>query len=294
MTKYIGVYAALLTSRNAEGDLDLESFRRQFDLPSGNLLSGYALNGATGEFLVCTQDELARTVNIARRTVPSKQLLVGIGAGDVRGAILRGKIAEDNGANALLLPMPSFFPYRQDDLRAFVLAVADALNLPILLYNLPQFTTGLDVDTAVALLKMHDNIVGIKDSSGALDIVRAITQAKLDVARIIGNDDALCEALEQGLCDGVVSGVACTLPELITRIFVDGPTSKTFDQDRSLLNEFIEQLSSLPTPWGLKATSYVRGFSTASYPFPLSSERQTEVAALQTWFRGWVNNVTEE
>ncbi|WP_260703701.1 dihydrodipicolinate synthase family protein [Edaphobacter flagellatus] len=294
MTKYYGVYAALLTSRDAEGDLDLTNYRRQFNMPAEELLSGYAINGATGEFLICAPDELAVMVSTARSAAPSKQLIVGIGASNVRGAVLRGKIAKDNGADTLLLPMPSFFPYRQDDLRAFVLAVADAVSLPILLYNLPQFTTRLDVDTAIALLKAHENIVGIKDSSGMLDIMRAITEAKLGVARIIGNDDALCKALELGLCDGVVSGVACTLPELITRLFINGPASESFAPDRLLLDQFIAQLSLLPTPWGLKAASHVRGFSDASYPFPLSSERQIEIAALEKWFCGWMHSVIKE
>lgn len=292
MTRYIGVYAALLAPRNSVGDLASESLERQIDSLAADAISGYAINGATGEFPFCTPEELARSLSIARKAASSKQLLVGIGAGDERGAILRGKIALDSGADAVLLPMPSFFPYRQDDLRAFSLAVADEVELPVLLYNLPQFTTGLEVDTTISLLRMHSNIVGVKDSSGSLDTVRAMTESKLDAARIIGNDAALCEALKQGLCDGVVSGVACALPELMTSIFYGNPVDKAFARSRTLLEEFIAQLSQLPTPWGLKVASDVRGFANASYPFPLSTERVLEVEKLQTWFRGWMEKAT--
>lgn len=293
MTHFRGVYAALLSPRRADGALDLDSLRRQLELPERESLTGYALNGATGEFPCTTPDELAQTLKAARAAAPQAQMLAGIGAGDVHGAVLRGKIASEEGADAVLLPMPAFFPYRQDDLRAFSLAVADAVPLPVLLYNLPQFTSGLQVDTVLSLLREHDNIAGIKDSSGSLDIVRAMTVEKVQGARIIGNDTALCAAMEHGLCDGVVSGVACALPELMTRIFAASPSSESFAQDQALLKECIEHLNPLPTPWGLKVVSEVRGFTQASYPFPLSPERASEAAELKIWFAGWVDTAVK-
>ncbi|MEZ2347999.1 dihydrodipicolinate synthase family protein [Terriglobus sp. RCC_193] len=288
MTQFRGVYAAVLAPRNAYGTIDTDSLRRQFDLPERENMTGYAVNGATGEFTYATPDELALTLKMARAVAPSSRILVGIGAGDVRGAVLRGKIAAYHGAQGVLLPMPSFFPYRQDDLRAFSMAVADAVPIPVLLYNLPQFTSGLQMDTVLSLLRSHDNIAGIKDSSGSLDIVRAMTVEKVAGARIIGNDSALCPAMEENLCDGVVSGVACALPELMTRLFASRPGSESYKQDEALLKEFIEHLNPLPTPWGLKVASEVRGFTRASYPFPLSPEREAETASLRTWFAHWV------
>jgi 4-hydroxy-tetrahydrodipicolinate synthase len=213
MTKLGGVYAALLTPRDSSGELDLVSYNGQLALLGRNPVSGYAINGATGEFTICADQELDRLLNETRQKAPEAQILCGIGAGDLKGSLHLAQLAAKAGATAALLPMPCFFPYRQDDLRSFVLAVADSAKLPILLYNLPQFTSGINVDTTLDLLTSHDNIVGIKDSSGSLDIVRAITQAKLPATRLIGNDGALAGALTENVCDGVVSGVACVLPE---------------------------------------------------------------------------------
>jgi 4-hydroxy-tetrahydrodipicolinate synthase len=145
--------------------------------------------------------------------------------------------------------MPSFFPYRQDDLHAFCTAVANALPIPVLLYNLPQFTSGLTVDTVLSLLQ-HGNIAGVKDSSGSLDIVQAMSAASSVKARIIGNDAALCDAMQQGLCDGVVSGVACTLPELMTSLFATNAAGAAFAVYKAALDDFIDKLGALPTPWG--------------------------------------------
>ncbi len=292
MSRYTGVFAALLTPRTAAGELDLDSYRGQLAMPATEQLSGYAINGATGEFTFATVDELTQVTEATRAAAPLKSILCGIGAGDVRGAIARGRAAAAAGADAVLLPMPSFFPYRQDDLRVFCIAVADAVEVPVLLYNLPQFTSGLDVETTLSLINDHANIVGVKDSSGSLDTVRAMTEQKVAGARIIGNDGALAPALLQELCDGVVSGVACSLPELMTAMFATGGSGEAFAQCSDLLEEFIAQLGSLPTPWGLKVTSEVRGFTRASYPFPLSPQRVAETAALREWFEAWLPKAT--
>ena len=287
MIPFRGVYAALLSPRASDGELDVSSFRRQVVELNKASLCGYAINGATGEYPIVSEADVEVLVRTARQEAPEAEILCGIGAGDLRLTVRRARTAQLAGANAALLPMPSFFPYREDDLSAYVSAVASSVELPILLYNLPQFTSGMNVDTVLSLLVKYPNIVGIKDSSGSLDIVRAMTAAGLTHARLIGNDSALSAALAESVCDGVVSGVACTLPELLSSLFATGGHGNTFEAKSRLLDEFIDHLGSLPTPWGLKVTSAERHFTRANYPFPLSTTREAEVIELREWFRGW-------
>jgi Dihydrodipicolinate synthase/N-acetylneuraminate lyase len=287
LTSFRSVYAALLSPRAIDGELDKTSFRQQVIELNRFSLRGYAINGATGEFTIVSDTDVDVLVRVARQEAPEAEILCGIGAGDLRLTVRRAHVAQLAGAHAALLPMPNFFPYRQDDLAAYISAVASSVELPILLYNLPQFTSGLHVDTVLSLFAKHSNIVGIKDSSGSLDIVRAITAAGLKHARLIGNDSALPPALTEGVCDGVVSGVACTLPELMSSLFATGGHGDGFETKSRLLNEFIDHLGPLPTPWGLKVASAVRHFTNESYPFPLSSKREVEVAELREWFRTW-------
>jgi 4-hydroxy-tetrahydrodipicolinate synthase len=282
-----GVYAALLSPRAENGELNIPSYEDQLTQLAFVPLTGYAINGATGEFTLASDDDLESLTRATRATAPSAQILCGIGAADDRLTIRRARIAKAAGADAALLPMPYFFPYRQDDLAAYISSVAEAVDFPILLYNLPQFTSGLTADTVLALYAKHRNIVGIKDSSGSLDIVRAMTEAGLPHARLIGNDSALCDALIENVCDGVVSGVACTLPELMSTLYSAAPVSETFTAKRTQLDQFIEQLGALPTPWGLKVTSAVRDFTREGYPFPLSPEREVEASKLRAWFTDW-------
>ena len=287
LTSFRGVYAALLSPRAADGELDATSFRHQVIELNRFDLRGYAINGATGEFTIVSDADVDELVRVARQEAPGAEILCGIGAGDLRLTVRRARVAQLAGAHAALLPMPNFFPYREDDLAAYISAVASSVELPILLYNLPQFTSGLHVDTVLSLFAKHSNIVGIKDSSGSLDIVRAMTAGGLPHSRLIGNDSALSTALVEGVCDGVVSGVACTLPELMSSLFATGGHGKVFETKSRLLNEFIDHLGQLPTPWGLKVTSAVRQFTHESYPFPLSSKREVEVAELRSWFKTW-------
>lgn len=294
MNRFAGVYTALLVPRKSDGELDLASYRYQVEALEGKGLTGYAVNGATGEFTLSSETELQQLLWETRIAAPDAEILCGVGAADAHGAIRRMRIASSFGAKAVLLPMPYFFPYRQDDLREFVHAVASDTDLPVLLYNLPQFTSGLEVDTVLLLLREHPNIEGIKDSSGSLEIMRAITREGLGAARLIGNDSALCDAMIEGVCDGVVSGVASVLPELMTSLFASGGQGASFADSRRSLEAFIDRLAPLPTPWGLKVTSAVRGFTQESYPFPLSSDREKEITQLRRWFAEWYKQTLEK
>lgn len=119
-----------------------------------------------------------------------------MGASDVRLTVQRAHIAQLAGRRTVA-SHASLLPYRQDDLATYISAVASSVKLPILLYNLPQFTSSLHVEAVLSLFAKHSNIVGIKDSSRSLEIVRAMTAAGLPHARLIGNDSALSPASQR-------------------------------------------------------------------------------------------------
>ena len=284
-----GVYAAVLTPRDAHGEIDEAAFAGLLQFLQQKGVAGVAINGATGEFPRTTAPEFSRLMSIAASTLTGgTRILAGIGAPSTDTSIRLATIAAQAGAAAALLPMPAFFPYSQDDLKSFCLAVAQPAALPILLYNLPQFTTGLAPQTSAELIHAGNAIIGIKDSSGSLDTLRLLTSAAKPARRFIGNDEVLPQALRERILDGVVSGVACVLPELILRLYTLGasdPTSADFNQAASILADAIVQLRKLPTPWALKMLAEARGLAPATFPMPLSPQRQTERTALLSWFQ---------
>jgi len=283
-----GVSAAILTPRLADGGVDAPGLRKLLEFLLGKGISSFALNGATGEFCITTADQLRTLLRAAKEVAGgSAEFLCGVGAADTQGSIQFAQIAQDAGVKALLLPMPYFFPYQQGDLEQFSRSVAASVSLPVLLYNLPQFTSGLHKETVHTLIAEVPNIVGIKDSSGSLEILSHLSEHGVDACRIVGDDAALSAALRAEVCDGVVSGVACVAPELILALY-----EKRSGAAEQALGELIAQLREFPTPWGLKWLAQARSILQASFPLPLSPERKAQGAQLQGWFTPWFAGVT--
>ena len=283
-----GVYAALLTPRLGNGDFDEKAFKNQLEFLLGKGIHGFALNGATSEYTSVTPDELKTILAIAKETLDGRaEYNCGVGAASLHGTIELGKLALAGGAKGILLPMPYFFPFAQDDLSGYCKGFAEQVPLPILLYNLPQFTSELEAATVLDLVHNVDNIVGIKDSSGSVDILRALTEAGMECTRVVGSDGALAQALREGVADGVVSGVSCVLPEVLNAIFEFAPKTAEFENAVALLEAFIVQLDNFPTPWGLKFISEIRKITPASFVLPLSARRAADGAKLVDWFGSW-------
>jgi dihydrodipicolinate synthase/N-acetylneuraminate lyase len=219
---------------------------------------------------------------------------VGVGSSSVRGTLALGEAAVAAGSRALLLPMPMFFRYQQEDLQAFAAHVSRTLRAPCLLYDLPDFTNGLAPATALALLRDEEFIVGIKDSSGRQENLATFAGARhgREWTLLVGDDRLLHAGLRAGW-DGSISGVAGCCPELlvaIVRSFRDGRSAET-SRLQALLEELIAHLSVFPTPWGIQIALEARGLSTGPLPLPLSPARLQQIAEFQTWFRAWIMTV---
>jgi len=289
-----GVYAAVLTPRHPDESVDVVALRNLIEFLLDKGISNFALNGATGEFCLTTPEQLRMTLSVVNEVSGgSAQVLCGVGAAGTALAIELASIAASHGAKGLLLPMPYFFPYQQDDLDSYCRAVAASTALPILLYNLPQFTSGLEKETVRTLITEVPNIIGIKDSSGSLDILRDLTERHIDACRIVGNDSALAPALIEKVCDGVVSGVACALPEAILELFAhsEATGSAEFARASAILKEFIEQLNEFPTPWGLKFIVEARGICKATFAQPVTPRRTASAVAMANWFATWQTGI---
>jgi 4-hydroxy-tetrahydrodipicolinate synthase len=285
-----GVYAAIYTPRKKNGGLDENSFRKLIEFLLGRGIRGFVINGATGEYCLTTNNELKRLLRAAKEVInDSADLLAGIGSAGIHGCLDHGKLAMDYGVSCVLLPMPHFFPYAQEDLKAFCGKVAEKLPINILLYNLPQFTTGLESVTVQELITTYPNITGIKDSSGSLEILRDLTKNNIGSCRIVGNDSVLAGSLCENISDGVISGVASVLPDLILSLYElrNNTDTEKFRNSATLLDEFINHLDSVPAPWGLKIVIESLGIIKSSFSQPLSNQRMEQFNHMKDWFGKW-------
>lgn len=288
--EFSGVFAALLTPRREDDSVDCPALARLVHFLLSKGIDSFALNGATGELSLARPPHLQAMLKTVREASNGKaKILCGIGGPSISTVSELAEVAEAEGSSGLLLPMPYYFRYQQQDLGAFCRAVAKQTDLSILLYNLPQFSSGLEPETVRTLVAEIPNIAGIKDSGGSLDILRALTESGLDACRIVGNDPTLRPALSEGVCDGVVSGIACVLPELILALYAQGAcaASAKFDNSWRCLREIANQLESLPTPWGLKWIAQARGIFQAKFAQVQSDARLSQGAELQCWFSKW-------
>jgi 4-hydroxy-tetrahydrodipicolinate synthase len=283
-----GVFAAVTLTRTPSGAVDLDALAHHLQFLQRAGVGGFVLNGATGEYCLTSVEDLGGMIHRARAVIENPTPIVAAIGGASYGEVLRKlQVAQDAGADGLLLPMPHFFPYEQADLIEFAIEIARKASRPILLYNLPLFTTPLEPETTCTILSSAPAIHGIKDSSGSLQTLRLLKELLPDSNRVIGSDGALFDALTEHLCDGVVSGVASVLPELMIALYSEAsidPLSERAVALRTNLDEFLNWLAQFPVPWGLKMIAAERGLSPCDLPMPLAAGREQDRSRFVAWF----------
>jgi 4-hydroxy-tetrahydrodipicolinate synthase len=287
-----GLFAAVATPVDDEGRIDLSTFDRLVDFLVEAGVSGICIAGATGEYPHFeTADRKAIIRRAAARLPPDRALLVGIGAPSMRLAIELGEAAMAAGSRALLLPMPMFFRYEQQDLEAFCARVSGVLRAPCLLYNLPTFTNALERPTIVGLLRTQPFIVGIKDSSGDTGNLSPLAEERgnADWSLLVGDDRLLLAGMRAGW-DGAVSGVAGFCPELLVALHRSAHARQLDEAARlqGLLDELISRLAVFPAPWGVRIGLAARGYPTGPLPLPVTPDRQRQIAEFTAWLQEWL------
>src|SRR5688500_3907897 len=159
-----GMFAAVVTPIGTYGRVDEAAFDRGIQFLVSVGVHGGLPVGPTGEYPHFQARARAAVIRRAARQMPrNRALLVGIGGQSMRRAVKLGRVAIDEGSEALLLPAPMFYRYEQDDLRAYCTQVSRELAAPCLLYDLPDFTTPFAQAAVLSLLHKAQFIVGIKD-----------------------------------------------------------------------------------------------------------------------------------
>lgn len=290
-----GVIAAVATPVAANGTLHVATFDRLIDFLIESGVDGLCLGGATSEYPYVDIADRKLAIGAAARRLPlDRALLVAIGASSFRQVLELGESAREARSRAVLLPMPMFFRYEQHDLEAFAIEVNRTLRMPLLLYDLPDFTNPLDPATVIRLLEHEELIVGIKDSSGIVGNLVQFAEARgsRPWTLIVGNDRLLFAGLKAGW-NGTISGIACFCPSLVLAIhrsWIRGDATRAAHL-QTLLNEAVLHLDTLPTPWGIRIALEAQGFSMGSHPLPLSPVRRQRVTTFREWVAGWMDRV---
>jgi len=185
-------------------------------------VTGYVALGSTGERVHLDEREYLSVLETMRAAVPASQLLIaGAGQQSVRHSTGEIKRAASAGADAVLVITPYFYraAITQAALVDYYTAVADGAPVPVLLYSMPELTGIILAPETIAELSRHEQIIGVKDSSG--DIVRFAETLRLvpeEFAVLTGNGPLLYAALTAG-ATGAILAAACCAPQLAVEIF---------------------------------------------------------------------------
>lgn len=262
-----GSNVALVTPMNADGSLDIKSYKDLLDLHIQSKSDGIVVVGTTGEAPTVDFDEhiflIEEAVKFIRGRIP---LIAGTGANSTKEAIYLTEAAKKAGADACLLVTPYYNKPTQRGLIEHYKALANSVDIPQILYNVPS-RTGVDIENSTVIeLSDINNIVAIKDATGDISRIKYLKdKVNPSLSFISGDDLTFTDFLEAG-GDGVISVTANVKPLEMHQIcsFVknkDFKNAQKFNKKLASLHKamFIES-NPIPVKWMLSHLGLIKPF----------------------------------
>ena len=230
-----GCATALVTPFTAEGAIDEEALTRLIEYQLSGGVKLLVPCGTTGESATMTEEEdqrvIKRAIELARDRA---RVIAGTGSNSTATAIDNSKIAEDLGADAVLVVAPYYNKPTQQGLYAHFRAVAEGVDVPIVIYNVPGRTScNISADTTLRLARDCENIVAVKEASGNMSQIMEILRDRPDGFRVLSGDDALTFPMIALGADGLISVASNEAPELMARM-VELALDEKWDEARTL------------------------------------------------------------
>lgn len=210
-TIFTGAGVAIVTPMHQDGSINYEKYAELIDWQIDNGTDAIITCGTTGESSTLTHEEHTKVIQTAVETAAGRvPVIAGTGSNDTAYCIELSKEAKRLGSDALLLVSPYYNKTSQRGLIAHYTAVADAVDLPMLLYNVPS-RTGVDIKPeTIAVLAKHPNIVAVKEANGNISAAAQVA-ALCDIDIYSGNDDQIVPLLSLG-GKGVISVLSNVAP----------------------------------------------------------------------------------
>lgn len=274
MIELRGIFGPVVTPFDASGDVDAAAFVANIRAHLAAGLDGIVVAGSTGEAALLDDAERLRLVEAARREMaPGRPLIVGTGGESTRGVIARNRATAERGADAVLVVAPHYYSgaMTNDALREHYTRVADASPVPVLIYTIPKYMHFAVPPELVRDLARHQNIVGMKDSSGDADLFARYLESKSETFRVLtGSAGLFKEALRMG-ADGAVLAAALFAPGIARDVLAgvrDGNATRSDDAQARLTPLGARIVGAMGVP-GVKAALDVVGLRGGEPRLPL-------------------------
>lgn len=279
-----GSIVALVTPFNEDGSVNFEKMGELLEFHVANKTDAILVLGTTGESPTMTHEEddsiVKYTLEKVNKRVP---VYVGAGSNSTHTMLTYCKKYEAMGADALLVITPYYNKTNEEGMYQHFKVVADAVNIPLILYNVPG-RTGCKISYEnVKRLSKHPNIAAIKEASGDISYFTKIARLASDDFQIYsGNDDMIATAMSLG-ASGVISVVANILPEETHNLvwsYLNGDihTAKKIQlQYLDVINNLFIETNPIP----VKAAMNMMGMNVGGYRLPLYEMKASNKAILE-------------
>jgi 4-hydroxy-tetrahydrodipicolinate synthase len=286
--KLEGVYTALVTPMSADGSLDEKALRKLVDFQVEGGVSGLVPVGTTGESPTLSGDECARVIRIvveqARGRVP---VIAGAGSNSTSEAVHYAREAREAGANATLQVAPYYNKPTSQGFLGHFRAIADAVDLPMIVYNIPG-RTGKNIDTPTMMeLAQHRNIVGVKEASGDIGQIMDVISKKPPGFSVLSGDDNLVFPVMALGGTGVISVASNLVPGQMSR-FTAAALKGDWDAARRMHYEMLPLFKAIfieTNPIPIKAALAMKGMIGETYRLPMCAMAPKNREALQAALR---------
>ncbi len=283
-TIFTGAAVAIITPMNADGSINYDELGRIIDDQIENSTDAIVICGTTGEASTMTDEEHLECIRYAvEKTAKRVPVIAGTGSNDTKYAVELSKEAEEVGADGLLLVTPYYNKTSQRGLIAHFTAIADAVNIPIILYNIPG-RTGMNMEVStIKKLAEHKNIVAVKEASGNISYAAKLIAECGDVIDVYsGNDDMIVPLMSLG-AKGVISVLSHVIPKQ-THDMVQFCLDNNYAEATKLQIEYLELINNLfieVNPIPVKEAMNMMGWNAGPCRLPLYEMSDENKAVLR-------------
>lgn len=272
MAIFEGSGVAIVTPFFQDETIDYDAYQTLLDFHLEHQTDAIIVSGTTGESPTLTDDEKVKLFELTVKHVDGRiPVIAGTGSNNTAKAIEMSQRAETAGVDALLVVTPYYNKATEAGMMAHFTAIADAVQIPIILYHVPGRTGASLSAEQVAQLAKHPRIVAIKDAVGDLTYTQALKDLVPDDFTIYsGNDDMIYDMMAIG-AKGVISVLANVAPQEthhICHAYLAGDHEQA-QQLQTKFNPLVAALFAEVNPVPVKYLSHLLGFHQAVYRLPM-------------------------
>ena len=260
-----GTSTAIITPFDKHNEVDEHSLRRLVDFQEENGVNAIVPCGSTGESAMLSHEEHIRVIEIVIDQVKKAKVMAGAGSNSTSEAVMLSKHAMDLGADGILSISPYYVKPTQEGIYLHFKAIAEAVDIPIVVYNVPGRTgSNIESDTVLRMAEI-EGIAAIKEASGNIPQIERILTGRPKGFEVVSGDDMLTLPLMKKGADGVISVSSNYCPGKISemvRALLDNNDNRAEEIHNELMplfeNMFVES-NPIPIKYAMGRLGYGNG-----------------------------------